>query len=128
MDILLDTHIFLWFLSKDLRLSEETIEVIRDPNNQIYLSVVSIWEATIKYQLGKLPLPESPKIYLPKQRNRHEISSLPITETTIKELVSLPAIHRDPFDRLLICHAQEKSLTLLTKDPLILQYPEIKFF
>ena len=125
MEILLDTHIFLWFLSKDARLLEEIIEVIRDPNNQIYLSVASIWEATIKYQLRKLPLPESPEIYLPKQRNCHEIRSLPITETTIKELVSLPAIHRDPFDRLLICHAKEKSLTLLTKDPLILQYPDV---
>jgi PIN domain nuclease of toxin-antitoxin system len=60
MKILLDTHIFLWFISGDPRLSASLRDAIRDSDNEIYLSVVSVWESIIKYQLGKLPLPESP--------------------------------------------------------------------
>ena len=70
MKILLDTHIFLWFISGDNRLSTDVRDAIRDSGNQVYLSVVSIWESIVKYQLGKLPLPESPEIYFPKQRVR----------------------------------------------------------
>ena len=71
MRILLDTHIFLWFISRNRKLSGEVRDAIRNPDNQVYLSVVSVWESIIKYQLGKLPLPESPEIYLPQQRDRH---------------------------------------------------------
>lgn len=78
MKILLDTHIFLWYISGDKQLPEFMIEVIRQPANQIYLSVVSLWEVIIKYQLGRLPLPQSPEIYLPRQRRRHFISNLDI--------------------------------------------------
>jgi PIN domain nuclease of toxin-antitoxin system len=106
----------------------EIIAAIRNPDNIVYLSVVSIWEATIKHQLGKLPLPESPEIYLTEQRKRHGIDSLSITENTVKELIHLPNIHRDPFDRLLICHAKEKKLVFVSQDPLVLKYPEIEFF
>ena len=63
MKILLDTHIFLWFISRDQRLTIDMQEIIQDLDNEIYLSVVSTWEAIVKYQLGKLPLPESPEIY-----------------------------------------------------------------
>ncbi|MBD1838530.1 type II toxin-antitoxin system VapC family toxin [Coleofasciculus sp. FACHB-64] len=66
MKLLLDTHVFLWFISGDCRLSNDRKGSIRDPDNKVYLSVVSVWEAIIKYQLGKLPLPESPGTYLPK--------------------------------------------------------------
>lgn len=69
MKILLDTHIFLWFISGDSRLSTDVRDAIRDPDNEIYLSVVSVWESIVKYQLGKLPLPEAPETYLPKQRS-----------------------------------------------------------
>ena len=74
MKILLDTHIFLWFISGDSRLSTDVRDVIRNPDNEIYLSVVSVWESIVKYQLGKLPLPESPETYLPKQSDRNVIS------------------------------------------------------
>lgn len=66
MRILLDTHIFLWFISGDLQLPKDVRNAIVEPENEIYLSIVSIWEAIIKYQLGKLPLPEHPASYLPK--------------------------------------------------------------
>ncbi|MEG4577909.1 type II toxin-antitoxin system VapC family toxin [Microcoleus sp. N3A4] len=76
MKILLDTHIFLWFISGDAQLSTDVRDAIRDPDNQVYLSAVSVWEAIVKYQLGKLPLPEHPETYLPKQRDLHQIVSL----------------------------------------------------
>lgn len=123
MKLLLDTHIFLWFISGDKRLPDAWKKSIRDPNNKVYLSVVSLWEVIIKYQLGKLPLPKPPESYLPAQRARHLIDSLPVTETSVIQLVKLPAHHRDPFDRLLICQALEHDMTLVTVDRAIRAYP-----
>lgn len=71
MRILLDTHIFLWFISGDTQLSTGVWGSIRDSDNEVYLSAVSVWEAVVKYQLVKLPLSEPPEAYLPKQRDLH---------------------------------------------------------
>ena len=90
--------------------------------NEIYLSVVSIWEAIVKYQLGKLPLPHPPERYLPKQRERHQISSLPLDEVSVSQLANLSPIHRDPFDHMLICQALEHGLTIVTVDDDICKY------
>ncbi|MDF0552141.1 type II toxin-antitoxin system VapC family toxin [Kamptonema sp. UHCC 0994] len=125
MKLLLDTHIFLWFISGDNRLSVRFREAIRTPDNEVYLSVVSVWEAMIKYQIGKLPLPETPEIYLPKQRERHLISSLPIDEESVAQLAKLPPLHRDPFDRLLMCQSLQHGLVMVTEDPAIIAYPLI---
>ncbi|MEO1147319.1 MAG: type II toxin-antitoxin system VapC family toxin [Cyanobacteria bacterium J06638_22] len=122
MRILLDTHIFLWFISGDTKLPTDTRAAIRDPDNAVYLSAVSIWEAVVKYQLGKLPLPEPPEIYLPKQRDRHKISSLALDERSVVQLAQLPALHRDPFDRMLICQALQNDLTLATIDAAVRAY------
>ncbi|MBD2093150.1 type II toxin-antitoxin system VapC family toxin [Microcoleus sp. FACHB-1515] len=122
MKILLDTHIFLWFISGDRRLSIDVRDSIRDPNNKIYLSVISIWECIIKYQLGKLPLPESPETYLPKQRDLHQIDSLDLSESSVAQLIHLPLLHRDPFDRILICQALQQNLTIASIDPAIRAY------
>lgn len=119
MRILLDTHAFLWFISGDARLPG----LIRDLDNEVYLSVVSLWEATIKYQLGKLPLPGPPEIYLPLQRERHQIVSLPVDESSVIHLANLPPLHRDPFDRLLVCQAIRYGLTVATVDAAIRAYP-----
>lgn len=112
MNLLLDTHVFLWFISGDRRLSNDLRDSIRDSDNEVYLSVVSVWEAIIKYQLGKLPLPESPETYLPKQRDLHLIASLHLDENSVAQLANLPPLHRDPFDRILICQAVEHGLTI----------------
>ena len=122
MKLLLDTHIFLWFISGDNRLSAAAQASIRDPNNEVYLSVASIWEAVVKHQLGKLPLPQPPETYLPLQRQRHLIKSLTIDEDTIMYLPKLPALHRDPFDRILICQALQHGLTIVTIDAAIAAY------
>jgi PIN domain nuclease of toxin-antitoxin system len=123
MRLLLDTMIFLWFISKDPRLPDPMREAICDPGNEVFLSVVSIWEAIVKYQLGKLPLPYPPEEYLPTQRDRHGISSLPLDEASVVLLAHLPSIHRDPFDRMLICQAMAHGLTMVTVDDKVTAYP-----
>jgi PIN domain nuclease of toxin-antitoxin system len=122
MRILRDTHIFLWFISGDAQLSTIVRDAIHDPENEVYLSPVSIWEAIVKYQLGKLSLPESPETYLPKQRELHQIASLALDESSVIQLAKLPPLHRDPFDRMLICQALHKGLTLATVDSAVRAY------
>jgi len=122
MRILLDTHIFLWFISGDTQLSTDVRDAIRNPDNDVYLSAVSVWEAIVKYQLGKLPLPENPETYLPKQRDLHQIASLVLDESSVIQLAKLPPLHRDPFDRMLICQALQNSLTIATVDTAIRAY------
>lgn len=122
MRILLDTHIFLQLISGDAQLSTNVRDAIRNPDHEVYLSVVSIWEAIVKYQLGKLPLPESPETYLSKQRDRHQIASLAIDESSMIQLAKLPPHHRDPFDRMLICQALHNDLTIATVDTAVRAY------
>jgi PIN domain nuclease of toxin-antitoxin system len=122
MKILLDTHIFLWFISGDTQLSTDVRDAIRDPGNEVYLSTVSVWEAIVKYQLGKLPLPEHPETYLPKQRDLHQIASLALDEISVVQLAKLPPLHRDPFDRMLICQALHNGLTIATVDAAVRAY------
>jgi PIN domain nuclease of toxin-antitoxin system len=123
MRLLLDTQIFLWFISRDARLPADWRDSIRDAGNEVYLSVVSLWEAIIKHALGKLPLSQPPAHYLPSQRIRHRIASLPLDEASVCYLATLPAAHRDPFDRILVCQAVEHGLTIVTADPVFRVYP-----
>ncbi|MBE9242721.1 type II toxin-antitoxin system VapC family toxin [Synechocystis salina] len=122
MRILLDTHIFLWFISGDTQLSTGVRDAIRAPDNEVYLSSVSVWEAIVKYQLGKLPLPEPPETYLPKQRELHQIASLALDENSVVQLAKLPPLHRDPFDRMLVCQALQNGLTIATVDSAVRAY------
>lgn len=121
MRILLDTHIFLWFITADRRITPAVRKLIED-SDAAYLSVVSLWEAAVKYDLGKLPLPERPYPWLTVQREQHGIESLPLVEPVIAHLPLLPAHHRDPFDRLLVCQALHHDLTLVTVDAALRQY------
>jgi len=123
MRLLLDTCTFLWLISDDLKLSGKARSLFESPENEVFLSSVSFWEINVKYQLGKLPLPESPRHYIPKQREAHGIESLALGEADIMHLLVLPSVHKDPFDRMLICQAVEGNMTLLTPDPLIQDYP-----
>ncbi len=125
MKILLDTHIFLWLITDDDKLDKVLSQEIKNPDNEVFLSVVSIWECVIKYQLGKLDLPKSPEIYLPTKRKQHLIKTLIVDEDTIKHLINLPLLHKDPFDRLLICQALQHDLGFITQDSEILKYPNI---
>lgn len=119
MRILLDTHVFLWYISADAQLPV----AMRDPANEVYLSAASVWEAVIKYALGKLPLPDAATEYLPRQREAHQIATLPVEEAAFIHLAGLPALHRDPFDRLLIAQALQHGLQLATVDDAVRAYP-----
>jgi PIN domain nuclease of toxin-antitoxin system len=123
MRILLDTHIFLWFITGDPQLSMDIRDAIRELDNEVYLSAVSVWETIVKYQLGKLPLPEYPGTYLPKQRDLHQIISLALDESSVVQLAMLPPLHRDPFDRMLVCQALQNGLTIATVDAAVRAYP-----
>jgi len=123
MRILLDTCEFLWLITGDAKLPSAVASAVRDPQNQVFLSVVSFWEIALKHNIGKLPLPESPAEYIPIQREKHLVASLPLDEAAVAKLSELPLLHRDPFDRMLVCQAQAHELTLASSDDLVRQYP-----
>ncbi len=123
MRVLLDTVTFLWAISDAPEFSEEAGEIFTDPGNEIYLSSVSAWEIAVKYALGKLPLPEPPGRFVPLQRKQHGIDPLPLDEEAALHLSRLPLLHKDPFDRMLVCQAVMQHLVILTPDELIQQYP-----
>ena len=123
MRLLLDTCTFLWAIEGGEGLSEATRDALADADNDVFLSAVSVWEIAVKHALGKLPLPEPPDRYLPAQRNARGITALPLDEDAALHLVKLPALHRDPFDRMLICQALAGALTIVTPDPEIARYP-----
>ncbi len=122
MRLLLDTQVFLWHISADSRLPAAYRDAIRDPANEVYLSVASVWEAVIKHAIGKLPLPEPPAEYLPRERAAHQITTLPIEEAALIHLAGLPSLHRDPFDRIIVAQALQYGLTLLTVDEVLRGY------
>ena len=95
MRILLDTCEFLWLVSGDAKLSASIATAVRDPQNQIFLSVVSFWEIVLKHSLGKLPLPQSPAQFIPLQRQQHLIVALTLDEAAVAQLAALPLLHRD---------------------------------
>lgn len=125
MRLLLDTHVFLWYITADPKLPATFQSAIQDPANEVYLSVASVWEAVIKHGLGKLPLPGPPAAYLPQQRVAHGIASLPVDEIAMPYLAGLPPLHRDPFDRLLVAQALQHGLTIATVDPDVSAYPVV---
>jgi PIN domain nuclease of toxin-antitoxin system len=123
MRILLDTCEFLWLVTGDAKLSMPVASAVRDPRNQVFLSVVSVWEISLKHSLGKLPLPQPPAKFITLQREKHFIAPLVLDETAVAQLSGLPPLHRDPFDRMLVCQAQAHELTFASSDPLVRQYP-----
>jgi PIN domain nuclease of toxin-antitoxin system len=123
MRLLLDTHAFLWYITDDPRLAAGSAEAIQDEANEVFLSVVSVWEALTKHQLGKLPLPAPADEYLRTRREQHNIASLPFDEPSLSHLLRLPLHHRDPFYRMLISQALQHDLQVLTSDALFKQYP-----
>ena len=123
MKLLLDTCTFLWLTKGREELSPKAIDTFVDPKNEVYLSAVSALEINVKYRLGKLSLPLSPDKFIPKERKRHMVARLDLSENDTLHLCKLPTPHKDPFDRMLVCQAIEHSLTILTPDPLITQYP-----
>ncbi len=123
MRILLDTCAFLWLIRGRPEASPIARALFSEAANEIYLSSVSAWEISVKHRLGKLPLGDVPVRYVPGEREKHGIESLPLSEADTLVLDKLPLLHHDPFDRMLICQAIASQMVILTPDPLITQYP-----
>ncbi len=123
MKLLLDTCTFLWIIRGDDELSDNARKLYTAPENEVFLSSISVWEMVVKYQLNRLPLPQPPVDFITEQRELHRIESLPLGEEVMRHLIHLPTHHKDPFDRMLICQAIAHNLTLLTPDETIKLYP-----
>jgi PIN domain nuclease of toxin-antitoxin system len=122
MRLLLDTHVFLWYVSADSQLPIDIRDAIRDPNNEVHLGSASVWEAVIKHGVGKLPLPGPPATYLRAEREAHRIASLAVDEDAFPYLSALPPLHRDPFDRMIIAQALQHALDLVSFDGAVRAY------
>ena len=116
MNVLLDTCTFLWLTLENAKLSKLAVAVIDGESNRLFLSDVSLWEISLKYQAGKLELPRAPAIWLREQRAFYNLTPLPIRETSIFLTSDLPPVHQDPFDRLIAAQAIENNLTILSPD------------
>jgi PIN domain nuclease of toxin-antitoxin system len=124
MRLLLDTHVFIWWNSDYSKLSSKARNLIEDENNELILSVVSVWEMQIKLQLGKLPvMPASLDIIISRQQSENALAILPVQLEHVFAIDDLPLLHRDPFDRMLVAQAKAENLPLVTHDAMISQYP-----
>lgn len=124
MRFLLDTHIFLFFINGDNSISKKVIDIINNPNAEKYISVVSIWEITIKLNIGKLKLKDDiNSIY--QLLEKYGVKILQPSKNDFIKYTSLPLIHKDPFDRLIISQTLTNDLTLITDDQYIKGYPNL---
>jgi len=121
MKYLLDTHVVLWALGKRAKLSETAALAILDPANAKYVSIASAWELAIKIRLGKLAFEGGINGFF-HSIGENRIGLLPITEQHVKCVESLPLLHRDPFDRILIASAMTEKMCLITADENIQLY------
>ena len=119
---LLDTHIFLWWMSDAEQLSKEVFDIIADGSNQIYISSATIWEIAIKEALGKLEVDAD----LDHAIEENGFVELKVSAICANATKKLEQIHRDPFDRMLIAQAIEGDMTLITVDGYIIQYDNVK--
>ena len=118
--LLLDTHALLWALSAPRRLPSRVARMLRDPENDIFVSPVGTWEVAIKSALGKI---DADVTAVARGAREAGFEELPITIAHTLRVSTLPAHHRDPFDRLLVAQAVEEHLTIVTHDPLLGGYP-----
>ena len=123
MRILLDTHIFLWAITSDSRLSTAQRDLFLDDASDLFLSAASVWEILIKNGLGRLSMPTPSTDYIVKQMEKNRIALLPIRVAHLAELENLPPLHRDPFDRMLVAQARAEKMPLLSANAAIRQYP-----
>jgi PIN domain nuclease of toxin-antitoxin system len=122
MRYLLDTHVWLWLQTQPERVPDDVRDRLGDGSAQLLLSAASSWEIAIKHALGKLPLPEPPKTYVPSRMRHDNVDGLPVTHTHALHVATLPPHHGDPFDRLLVAQAQLEGVSLVTADPRIARY------
>ncbi len=122
MRVLLDTHAFLWWITDDPKLSPRAGEIIKNMDNEVFVSAASGWELVIKTQLGRLKISENPVDFIWEQIQLNAFQSLAIRMKHALQIFSLPDHHKDPFDRLLVAQAQLEEMPILTADHQIARY------
>ncbi len=122
MKLMLDTHTLLWFIGGDTALSKTVRELIEDPQNEKFVSIVSIWETAIKVSIGKMTLTAPFEVLFPKQLQINGFELLPITVEHAYVVVGLPFHHRDPFDRLMAAQTITEAMTMLSVDEIFDDY------
>ncbi len=128
MNLLLDTHAFLWFIAGSDDLSARARALIENAANRPFLSAASLWEMAIKLSLGKLRLTLPFEEMIPQQMLLNGVQFLPIEMEHLVPIVGLPFHHRDPFDRLLIAQAMVEQMPLVSGDPAFDPYPVQKLW
>jgi PIN domain nuclease of toxin-antitoxin system len=118
MKLLLDTHILLWWLTQDRKLSQTETAIITDPDNLIFVSAATAWEIAVKKMIGKLEAPDD----LPAALAANNFLELPISIAHSQKLYQLPLHHHDPFDRIMVAQAMSEDLTFMTRDTKIALY------
>jgi len=121
--LLLDSHLLIWAVAEPARLRPREREAIGDPVTDVFVSAATVWELGIKSALGRLELPEPLSVTL----GRLAFTPLAITVLHAEEAASLPRLHADPFDRMLVAQARLESLTLVTHDAAVRAYPGVSF-
>lgn len=128
MDVLFDTHTFLWWSLQPSRLPPGVLDVLQNPATRVLLSTVSAWEAQIKIGLGRLSLEEPLKALVEREIRINRWEVLPVHLSHTWKLTDLPPLHRDPFDRLLIAQALVENAVLLSRNRTVSDYPELRTF
>jgi PIN domain nuclease of toxin-antitoxin system len=122
MRYLVDTHVLIWWLTSDNRLSSKAQMMIQTHRNTLFWSVASSWEVSIKHALGRLIFDEPPEDLIPKELDKNHIETLVITNEHAFTAGQLPLHHKDSFDRMLVSQAKIESLGIITNDPKIALY------
>ena len=123
MTALIDTHVFVWMDTDSAKLSPTAMRYFADPNCKIVLGVVSVWEVAIKSAKNKLALTGDLEKVLHDIQERNPLHILPLEVVHALEVRKLPAVHNDPFDRMLAAQALVENAVLSTADPIFKQYP-----
>jgi PIN domain nuclease of toxin-antitoxin system len=116
MRLLLDTHTFIWFVYNAQDLPDKTRELLEDDSTELNLSLASVWEMAIKVSIGKLQLGEKVTDLVANQMTKDEIELLPINLPHLNLIETLPLLHKDPFDRLLIAQSQVENIAIVSID------------
>lgn len=122
MRLLLDTHVFLWWIDNDPQLADSARAAIASEHNECFLSVASCWEMAIKASIGKLRLVKPVERFIPEELAANDFQLLPIDFRHVAKVETLPFFHRDPFDRLLAAQALVEKLTVISADAVLAEY------
>ncbi len=116
MRLLLDTHTLIWFITDDAQLNSHALQLIKDADNEIFVSVASLWEMAIKFSTGKLNIGQPFEVLFPFQLQHNNFELLPISIEHLRVVSTLPFHHRDPFDRLIIAQSQVEEMPVVNVD------------